>query len=138
MRNIKFLCVPLLLMACEVPDTGQVMCWQDTTVSPPELVCVPVRSMRGLPIPEGAFIVENGGEGNGSVIVSPEVPPAPPPAFEYTNPSTAYQVNGNGGFELSTTENGPSAVSTSPSGEVEGGSLEEHMENLQETLESLL
>ena len=73
------------LAGCEDPYSGQVMCWQDNTVSPPEVICVPLRSMHGLAVPEGAYIV-NGGDGGGLGPTPPTTPPSPGPAnvLEYT------------------------------------------------------
>lgn len=77
------------LSGCEDPYTGQVMCWQDNSLTPPEVICVPLRSMHGRAVPEGAYIVD-GGDGGGPNTPTPPgpspqpQPPAPANVIEYT------------------------------------------------------
>jgi hypothetical protein len=112
LRPVVFSTALLVLAGCEDPYSGQVMCWQDNTVNPPEVICVPLRSMHGLAVPEGAFIV-GGGDG-GSVGPTPSIQPTPPGPtniLEYTalsvdGPNVAVEVDEDGRVQSTQAGNG--------------------------------
>ncbi len=94
----------MVLAGCEAPAPSQVMCWQDTSATPPEMICVPVRQMYGRPVPAGAVVVESGG-GNTTFVPSgpaPQPPAEPAPVFDFV-------TTGNGSLSTGT---------ISPDGEV--------------------
>lgn len=116
LKPVVFSTALLVLAGCEEPYSGQVMCWQDNTVNPPEVICVPLRSMHGLAVPEGAFIV-GGGDGGGVGPTPPTNPPSQPPSpgptniLEYTalsvdGPNVAVEVDEDGRVQSSQAGNG--------------------------------
>lgn len=108
---------------CEDPYSGQVMCWQDNTVTPAEVICVPLRAMRGRPVPQDAFIVGRDGgmtlNGNGGMTPgTPQNPvpgPTPSPAsvIEFTSvgeTNVAVEVDTGGRVQSSQAGGGSAAA----------------------------
>ncbi|WP_071675934.1 hypothetical protein [Nioella nitratireducens] len=119
MKNlVRVFVVPatiFLLAGCESTTApSQVMCWQDTTVSPPEMICVPIRQMYGQRIPDNAFIVNDDGVASGPDPVPGPTPPSSTPSSE---PDPIFESVSAGGGSLSTT-------TVSATGEVESVSIE--------------